>query len=328
MADAGSSPDPTPRRKWRRRAAGSLLTGDEIQDLGIISENFEPGCSRPTSYDLRLGREILRPNNRNGVSENLLGDTPLVIPKFSSVIVSSHEIVRLPGNVAGKFNLKIKMALQGLFVQMGTQVEPNYHGRLFALLQNISDQEIVLHTESTNGKIFAIEFYYTSKAISKERSGFSTGKVEQIGQFVNEVSFSGTINNVTTELEGKIQQLEASRDQLASKITKLEESIETILPEVTRASERIFTVKTALIGGALFAALALIVAVISPIVAKAVFDRLAPVGGTTMSPSATTIQSQPAQQLVEDQGSRSETAPSPASGMLPPTAEESVEVQP
>ena len=212
------------------------------------------------------------PNKGDGTSRFLIGPACLRIAKFSSVIVSTHELVLLPGNVTGKFNLKIKMALRGLFVQMGTQVEPNYHGRLFALLQNISDEEIVIEPQSDTNKIFAIEFYYTSHFVPTESSDFGKSKVEHIGQFVKEIAFSGTINNITTEIEQRLQRLEESNAGLSVDLKAVSSRLEDVIPQVNQAAERLFSVRSLIMGAVLISVIAIIRSVVAPVVAKLLLD--------------------------------------------------------
>jgi dUTPase len=225
------------------------------------------------------------PSKGDGTSRLLIGASCLKIAKFSSVIVSTHELVRLPGNVTGKFNLKIKMALRGLFVQMGTQVEPNYHGRLFALLQNISDEEVIIEPRSDTNKIFAIEFYYTSNYIPTEASDFEERKIDQIGQFIKEIAFSGTINNITTELEQRLDRVEKENATLRVDLRGVSSRLEDVTPQINQATERLFSTKSFVIGAALLAVLSILVSVVAPIVAKMLLDskpeqgRLMPASG-------------------------------------------------
>ncbi|MGD1081958.1 MAG: hypothetical protein ABR881_26875 [Candidatus Sulfotelmatobacter sp.] len=87
----------------------------------------------------------------------------LTIEPFATSIVSTYEKVALPGNVVGRFNLRVQHAFEGLIVQMGTQVEPNYEGQLYALLHNISDRPKTLKFRDYETRPFTIEFSYTSQ---------------------------------------------------------------------------------------------------------------------------------------------------------------------
>ena len=187
------------------KVPGGVLVGSQIRELAIVAENACESCYKSASYDLRLGLEYLRPKRRNESTSHLFDGESLSIPPFSSIIVSTHEILSIPNNVIGKFNLKIKMALRGLFVQMGTQVEPGYNGRLFALLQNISDEEVQLKAASEDKTIFTIEFYFTSLSVPD-------GQVDKrvyntLRELLSATYFvKGTINNLTTELKSQVEQ--------------------------------------------------------------------------------------------------------------------------
>ena len=148
-----------------------ILTGEEIRALKIVCcEKQEDRCFKPASYDLRLGEEYMLPSpgkstlwGNHAVVLFCSDKDPLRIPPFSSVLVSTHERVELPKNVTGRFNLRVKMAFKGLVVQMGTQVEPGYTGRLFAILQNITENAVVINHADYETRLFTIEFSYTSK---------------------------------------------------------------------------------------------------------------------------------------------------------------------
>lgn len=272
-------------RPARRSAPSGVLTGSEIRDLGIIAENFTESCLKPTSYDLRLGDEFKLPSKHDGTTQ-LLNNSDLTIPKFSSVIVSTYEIVKIPGNVTGKFNLKIKMALRGLFVQMGTQVEPNYYGRLFALLQNVSDEDIVISPRSDQHKLFAIEFYYTSAVIPRDQSDFGQREFTRISDFVGKAgSFSGTINNITTAMKESISDLEATNKKLELDVADLSRRLNDAMPQITQATERLFTFKTAFVGVLYMAFLGILVSVAAPMVAKLIFELKEPLRAEKVAPA-------------------------------------------
>lgn len=144
-----------------------VLTKNDIRDSKIISENYSEERCEAASYDLRLNNEFLRPKKGgNGFTEKSLEletGQVLIIKKYSSAVVSSCEVLQLPRNVIGRFNLRIKIALRGIFVQMGTQVEPGYHGRLFALVHNISNEDVEIKLEEE--PFFTIEFFFIGQEI-------------------------------------------------------------------------------------------------------------------------------------------------------------------
>lgn len=146
-----------------------LLIRADIERLKII-EGGQQDCFKPASYDLRVGDEFVRPGDTDRLTRKPIVSSAqsfaggeLIIPAFSSVIVSSYETIKLPSNVVGKFDLRIRQAIRGLMVQMGTQIEPHYHGRVFALLHNITNSPIKLRYAVD--RIFTAEFNYTSTEV-------------------------------------------------------------------------------------------------------------------------------------------------------------------
>jgi len=144
-----------------------ILTRDDIKSFGLIEKGIDE-CFKPTTYDLRLGDLYI---SEDGTRKLLtLEDPDLKIEAHQAVIISTEELVRLPQNVLARYDLKLKLGLEGLILQNGTQVEPGYYGKLFTLVFNLSDQAIILRYPET--KIFAIEFSQLAK--------YADVKVEQV----------------------------------------------------------------------------------------------------------------------------------------------------
>jgi deoxycytidine triphosphate deaminase len=145
-----------------------VLVENEIRDQNLIrvpdADYDDPRCYQPASYDLRLGAEYVTPHKDRQLQISRCDTNGmLTIGAFGMVIVSTYESVATPNNVVGRFNLRIAHAFEGIIVQMGTQVEPNYEGPLFALLHNISDQPKSLKFRDYDTRPFTIEFSYTSQ---------------------------------------------------------------------------------------------------------------------------------------------------------------------
>lgn len=157
-----------------------ILTVSEIKSHGLIMLADNDSYSN-ASYDFRLGDEYYIPNQ--GHEFNTLNTVPYIncphkideeskrvlkcsddnhvlrIKPFTSVVISTYEWLKMPDFVAGRFDLRIKWALQGLILQVGTQIEPGYQGRLFGLVHNFSKKEICIPTKS---RFLTVEFSYTS----------------------------------------------------------------------------------------------------------------------------------------------------------------------
>lgn len=185
--------------------AGVLVKREIIalQLIRVPEQEFdEPACYKHASYDFRLGSKYVLPGDQRKrkwskqlkISEcNENGS--VTIPRFGSAIISTYEEVSLPDNVAGRFDLRIRHALEGLIVQMGTQVEPGYNGPLFALIHNISEQDKTLKYRDYDTRPFTIEFSYTS-----EPSSPPAKKRGDIRDFIPPNYARGGLNRVLDEV--------------------------------------------------------------------------------------------------------------------------------
>ncbi|GHU59234.1 hypothetical protein FACS189411_15830 [Bacteroidia bacterium] len=197
------------------------------------------------SYDLRLGNEYYIPLNKRPEGCNALScpyppqndimkcsdeNGVLKIPKFSTVVFSTEEILKIPNNVVGRFDLRIRFALQGLVLQVGTQVEPGYNGRLFGLLLNFSDKEICI----PKGKaLLTIEFNYTTSPVKIKEQG-EEGEYKSLEKFIKH--FPPTQGT----LESFLNNIQTIQNKVETQITKIEE----------RKSRRILTTISWIIGAA------------------------------------------------------------------------------
>ncbi len=130
-----------------------MLTRTQIESLGII-QDASKSCFDNTSYNLRLGQEhvIIGKGDPEYKDAHSLG---IRIPPFGCVLVSTLEWLKMPDGVSGRWGLKIRPALTGLIFQAGPQIEPNYMGKLFGLLFNLSAEERVLDPEQP---LWSIDF--------------------------------------------------------------------------------------------------------------------------------------------------------------------------
>lgn len=164
-----------------------VLTRDQIvhysliQDIESFSEDKNDKRLQHSSFDITLGRERLFPHKDDFPKEEL-GDY-FVIPPFTSVIISSEETLHLPNFISGRFDLKIKWALKGLILQVGTQIEPGYDGKLFGLLHNFSNRDVNIDLLDINERrIITVEFCFTSKDTSPDKK--KNDNISSLKQFL------------------------------------------------------------------------------------------------------------------------------------------------
>ncbi len=217
-----------------------VLTKLEIQSLKIIE--LEEGkikdetCFAPASYDFRLGDEYYVPKpitNEINIDKNIENATGILncpyfnnglnnqikkcsddnhvlrIKPFTSIVISTYEILNMPQNVVGRFDLRIKWALQGLVLQVGTQIEPGYHGRLFGLLHNFSKKEICIPTLS---RVLTAEFSYTSQKTSP-KTGFEP--MVKLKDFLDKFpAIDGTLENYLEEIRNLTKEIEENKTKI------------------------------------------------------------------------------------------------------------------
>jgi hypothetical protein len=190
-----------------------VLIKEEIKNLKLIqASHYDERCYKPASFDLRLGSEYVTPRKDGQFKVGRCGKNGmLTIEPFSTAIVSTYECVKLPNNVVGRFNLRIDHALDGLIVQMGTQVEPEYEGPLFALLHNISGQPRNLKFRDYDTRPFTIEFSYTSQPLPPDEERAAKKRVKSLRDFVSPNYARGGIDLVLKELERVSKSLEARK---------------------------------------------------------------------------------------------------------------------
>jgi len=173
-----------------------LLTRADILALNIIQLDdplqADERCYDLASYDFRLGDEYIFPEIKNGkIVTNKCSDSSgiLIIEPYSCVIVSTFENVKLPANIAGRFDLRISWVLAGLMLQVGTQIEPGYWGKLWGILYNMTNKRIMI---KQGEKLLTVEFFTTTRPTDIDVS--QVEKVTDIKKFLTHELMTGTLN--------------------------------------------------------------------------------------------------------------------------------------
>lgn len=197
------------------RPSGFLL-GKDIRDLKIISECAAEFCYKPASYDLRIGDLYVGTDGRQEFARQPLHDCNIIVPPLGSLIVSTKEFLSVPGNVIGDFDLRIKLAVKGLFVQMGTQVEPHYKGRLFAIIHNVTASPVELKWGGDDAeRIFTIQFAFTNGVAEEPKD---PKEFRSLTQFLENTEFA------QNQIGGLLTLIEENRKELAAATVKIESS--------------------------------------------------------------------------------------------------------
>jgi dCTP deaminase len=123
-----------------------ILVDEEIKEAvnnGEIEFNdFSEECLQPASYDLRVGEEGFTLSA--GRTINIQNEGVLEIQPGDFALVMTHEKLRLPTNMLGRFGLRSVYARMGLLATVGPQIDPGFEGKLVIGIVNFSSQLIKL----------------------------------------------------------------------------------------------------------------------------------------------------------------------------------------
>lgn len=125
-------------------------------ECGSVLQNADPSSLSTASFDLRLGEEAWCQGNYFYLNDQ---NPFLEIPPYSYAIVKAKETAKLPNFMAGKFDLKVSLFFKGGILSNGPQVDPGYHGALFCMIYNGSDEPIGLKKDA---QFSTIEFFTTT----------------------------------------------------------------------------------------------------------------------------------------------------------------------
>ncbi|HAQ02365.1 hypothetical protein A2467_02330 [Candidatus Nomurabacteria bacterium RIFOXYC2_FULL_36_8] len=230
---------------YQNNSQRGVLTKREIKEKNLILfdnlRDINEDCYSNASYDFRIGEKFAVPKDNGSCIFNMSYqqlscphyklDEPQIqscrsynnvvrIPAHSSIIFSTFEQVKLPGNIVGRFDLRIKWALQGLEFQAGTQIEPYYTGRLFGHIKNTTNREILIPFKE---RLLTVEFTYTSEMadipIEKNKNEkFNTNTIEG---YLSEYSvMEGSLSYLFTKIERAENDFRSKMEDTRDKINE------------------------------------------------------------------------------------------------------------
>ena len=123
-----------------------ILVDEEIKEAissgKIELSDFSEECLQPATYDLRVGEEGFTVSA--GMVINIKNEGKLKIDPGDFALVMTHEKLRLPANMLGRFGLRSAYARRGLLATAGPQIDPGFEGKLVIGIVNFSSQSIIL----------------------------------------------------------------------------------------------------------------------------------------------------------------------------------------
>lgn len=187
---------------------GGFLDKKAIIDLleaGALLKNADTKNVKAASYDLTLADTYWC----QGEYITLDATNPLFkIPAYSFALVQAKEDANFPRFVAGSFDLKVSMFVNGIILSNGPQIDPGYNGALFCMLYNASDLPFALN----KGTSFATLQFNTTSYVS---GGYD-------GKYKNKTTFMDFVSaNTATGPGGKInERVESVESRLKQEIDK------------------------------------------------------------------------------------------------------------
>jgi len=122
-----------------------ILTDQEIESAVNTGEieisDFSKDCLMPASYDLRIGEEAFTLSAGRVIYPEKEG---LEVQPGDFALAMTHEKLRLPTNMMGRFGLRSVFARRGLVLTGGLQVDPGFEGKLIVGLINFSAETIAM----------------------------------------------------------------------------------------------------------------------------------------------------------------------------------------
>lgn len=155
----------------------AVLGRNRIRECLDREEVFKPGTwdeegLKEASYALRLAWDGLVVEGRPYPPGTCYEGSQICIEPGRLAILSTKEVLQMPGSVSGKVGVRLEFAALGLLGLMGIQVDP-YYGqgledeRLYFRVANVSNETIRLHPWD---RVFNIELHDAEGAVAPDPS--------------------------------------------------------------------------------------------------------------------------------------------------------------
>jgi len=143
-----------------------LMTDAEIrQALGaekLRIAGFSDASLEAASYDMRVGPRLLISSDEAEIDLSKKGSTTIKPGVFA--LVTTHENLQLPNDIAGHIGVKSYYTRKGIVMLTGLQIDPGFEGVLVVGLYNASPRSITLDYLAP---FCTVEFHQLSRAVEK-----------------------------------------------------------------------------------------------------------------------------------------------------------------
>ena len=126
----------------------SILSDHEIKEATkkkyLVISDFSEKCLQAASYDLRVGRKVLKTVKSGNPVVNLETEQVLQIGTGEFVEILTYEKLELPKNMCAHMGIRSYFTRKGIVPFSGLQVDPGFKGHIIISLFNTGPKTVVL----------------------------------------------------------------------------------------------------------------------------------------------------------------------------------------
>lgn len=207
------------RPQYEKDRPGGVLLSNWIQyyvDHFDLIKPFEEKQLKRAGYELSVGNVYSIAGKTHEIIDQP-GQNELRIEPFEVAIIQTRERVNLPDFVIGRWNIRVRLAYQGLLWVGGPQVDPGYQGFLFCPIYNLSDQPVTLHF---GDELALIDFVTTTPPTEQTKPYPQPGKrsrllFEDYGPDKLQSALATRAERRVNEVAGRVESLQSRFDTYA-----------------------------------------------------------------------------------------------------------------
>lgn len=205
-----------------------VLLSDRIEHLcknyDLITP-FDPESVRPAGYDLCVGERYAI----DGEQKSLGKAGALEIPPYQVAVIQTFETLNLPRFLIGRWNIRVKLAYDGLLWVGGAQVDPGFRGHLACPIYNLSQKPVSLRLGETLAMIDFVSTTPYKESVSKPflwktkkivfqqyNTDLKSGVAEELKKI--ETQLSSEANKIRSDTTGSINGIQTRIDNFLTLI--------------------------------------------------------------------------------------------------------------
>lgn len=188
-----------------------VLLSDKIRsyvNTHCMIAPFSDDSLEAAGYQMRVGEIYYHRGDRKELHE---GDT-LQIDPYDVVIIQTAERLRVPRFMIARWNIKVRLAYEGLLWVGAAQVDPGYVGHLACPIYNLSTRAVRIRR---NDKLALIDFVKTTRYDESDCKRYSpkSNAPEGIDDFIGQ-GIESALSKYDEQIENLDKDVQGSRLQL------------------------------------------------------------------------------------------------------------------